>query len=91
MLKVGDKAPDFSVNDQDGNPVKLSDFRCRIFSDHHPGGIFQFGFEDLADVILRIDLVDNIFNVTIFVDHKRYPRRAHIFPSIHGLLDPCAV
>lgn len=27
MLKVGDKAPDFTVNDQDGNPVKLSDFR----------------------------------------------------------------
>lgn len=26
MLKVGDKAPDFSVNDQDGNSVKLSDF-----------------------------------------------------------------
>ena len=26
-LKVGDKAPDFSVNDQDGNPVKLSDMR----------------------------------------------------------------
>lgn len=24
MLKVGDKAPDFTVNDQDGNPVKLS-------------------------------------------------------------------
>jgi peroxiredoxin Q/BCP len=24
---VGDKAPDFSVNDQDGNPVKLSDLR----------------------------------------------------------------
>lgn len=27
MLKVGDKAPDFTVNDQDGNPVKLSDLR----------------------------------------------------------------
>lgn len=27
MLKVGDKAPDFAVNDQDGNPVRLSDFR----------------------------------------------------------------
>ena len=27
MLKVGDKAPDFTVNDQDGNPVKLSDMR----------------------------------------------------------------
>jgi peroxiredoxin Q/BCP len=25
-LKVGDKAPDFEVNDQEGNPVKLSDF-----------------------------------------------------------------
>ncbi len=26
-LKVGDTAPDFSVNDQSGNPVKLSDFK----------------------------------------------------------------
>jgi thioredoxin-dependent peroxiredoxin len=26
MLKVGDKAPDFTQIDQDGNPVKLSDF-----------------------------------------------------------------
>lgn len=27
MLKVGDKAPDFTVNDQDGIPVKLSSLR----------------------------------------------------------------
>ncbi|GAA0894285.1 thioredoxin-dependent thiol peroxidase [Fulvivirga kasyanovii] len=26
-LKPGDKAPDFEVNDQDGNPVKLSDYK----------------------------------------------------------------
>jgi peroxiredoxin Q/BCP len=26
-LKVGDTAPDFSVNDEKGNPVKLSDFK----------------------------------------------------------------
>jgi len=26
-LKVGDSAPDFSVNDQSGNPVTLSDFK----------------------------------------------------------------
>ena len=26
-LEVGDKAPDFRVNDQDGTPVKLSDFK----------------------------------------------------------------
>ena len=26
-LKVGDNAPDFSVNDQDGNPVKLSSLK----------------------------------------------------------------
>jgi peroxiredoxin Q/BCP len=26
-LQVGDKAPDFAVNDQDGKPVKLSDFK----------------------------------------------------------------
>lgn len=27
ILKVGDKAPDFTVNDQDGTPVKLSSLR----------------------------------------------------------------
>ena len=26
-LQPGDKAPDFEVNDQDGNPVKLSDYK----------------------------------------------------------------
>jgi thioredoxin-dependent peroxiredoxin len=26
-LKAGDKAPDFTVNDQNGNPVSLSDFK----------------------------------------------------------------
>jgi thioredoxin-dependent peroxiredoxin len=26
-LKIGDKAPDFKVNDQDGNPVRLSDLK----------------------------------------------------------------
>ena len=26
-FKIGDKAPDFQVNDQDGNPVKLSSLR----------------------------------------------------------------
>ena len=26
-LKIGQQAPDFEVNDQDGNPTKLSDFR----------------------------------------------------------------
>ena len=26
-LEAGDKAPDFSVEDQDGNTVKLSDFK----------------------------------------------------------------
>ncbi len=28
-LQIGDKAPDFSVNDQDGNPVRLSSFKGR--------------------------------------------------------------
>lgn len=27
MLRIGDKAPDFTVNDQDGNPLKLSSLR----------------------------------------------------------------
>lgn len=27
QLKAGDKAPDFTANDQDGKPVSLSDFR----------------------------------------------------------------
>jgi thioredoxin-dependent peroxiredoxin len=29
MLKEGDKAPDFNSKDQDGNPVKLSDYKGR--------------------------------------------------------------
>lgn len=28
-LQIGSKAPDFTVNDQDGKPVKLSDFKDR--------------------------------------------------------------
>jgi peroxiredoxin Q/BCP len=27
MLKEGDKAPDFTTTDQDGNQVKLSDYK----------------------------------------------------------------
>ena len=27
MLKVGSKAPDFTLDDQDGNPVSLSSFK----------------------------------------------------------------
>jgi peroxiredoxin Q/BCP len=27
MLKIGDKAPDFSGIDHDGNPITLSDFK----------------------------------------------------------------
>ena len=29
MLEAGDKAPDFTLDDQDGTPVSLSDFRGR--------------------------------------------------------------
>ncbi len=29
MLEVGTKAPDFTLNDKDGAPVSLSDFRGR--------------------------------------------------------------
>jgi peroxiredoxin Q/BCP len=28
-LKTGDKAPDFKLGDQEGNPVKLGDFEGR--------------------------------------------------------------
>jgi peroxiredoxin Q/BCP len=29
MLKVGDRAPDFELEDQDGNRIRLSDYRAR--------------------------------------------------------------
>lgn len=39
--KIGDKAPEFSLNDQNGKPIKLSDYRGKIvvlewFNDHCP-------------------------------------------------------
>ena len=27
MIKTGDRAPDFALNDKDGNTVRLSDFK----------------------------------------------------------------
>ena len=44
MLKEGDKAPDFTTKDQDGNAVKLSDFKGKKVvlyfypKDDTPGG-----------------------------------------------------
>jgi len=29
MLSVGDKAPQFTLSDGEGNKIKLSDFKCR--------------------------------------------------------------
>ena len=43
QLKIGDKAPEFEVNDQSGNPVKLSDYKGKkvvlyfYFKDQTPG------------------------------------------------------
>ena len=37
VIKVGDKAPDFVLNDQDGNEVRLSDFKGkRVLLSFHP-------------------------------------------------------
>ena len=36
MLKAGDKAPDFALNDGDGNKVKLSDFSGKVVLYFYP-------------------------------------------------------
>ena len=37
MIEIGKKAPDFKLNDQDGNPVSLNNFKGKyLISDRSP-------------------------------------------------------
>ena len=68
MLEVGMKAPDFTLNDKDGNPVSLSDFAGRKVvlyfypRDNTPGCTRQAcafagaytGFRDLDAVVIGV-------------------------------------
>ena len=68
MLQVGDKAPDFTLNDQDGTPVSLADFQGKRVvlyfypKDNTPGctrqacafaGAYQ-GFKDKDVVVIGV-------------------------------------
>ena len=68
MLQVGDKAPNFTLNDQEGNPVSLADFRGKRVvlyfypKDNTPGctrqacafaGAYQ-GFKDKDVVVIGV-------------------------------------
>ena len=68
MLQVGDKAPDFTLNDQEGTPVSLADFRGKRVvlyfypKDNTPGctrqacafaGAYQ-GFKDKDVVVIGV-------------------------------------
>ena len=64
MLKEGDKAPDFESKDQDGNPVRLSDFngkRVVLFfypKDDTPGWTKEAcSLRDASDVFDNKDIV----------------------------------
>jgi peroxiredoxin Q/BCP len=63
MLNVGDKAPQFKLNDQDGNVVQLSDFKGRKLviyfypKDQTPGCIKEAcSFRDNIDVFKKHDI-----------------------------------
>lgn len=63
MLSVGDKAPNFMLNDQDGNPVQLADFKGKKLviyfypKDQTPGCIKEAcSFRDNIDAYKQHDI-----------------------------------
>ncbi len=64
MLKKGDKAPDFRINDDKGNPIALSDFKGKKVvlyfypKDNTPGCTTEAcGLRDVYDEILDLGAV----------------------------------
>ncbi len=67
MLKIGDKAPEFSLENQEGKIVNLSDFRGQIVvlyfypKDNTPGCTSQAcGFRDINEEFKKMIVKVNI-------------------------------
>ena len=56
-LKVGDKAPEFEVKDQDGNTVKLADFKGKKVVLYQ--GLINFEKRCLDELIQAISLIED--------------------------------
>ena len=86
MLKVKEKAPEFSLENQDGKKVKLLDFlgkKVVIFfypKDHTPGCTTQVcGFRDIYNVYLEKDIIvlgiskDSVTSHQSFIEKFQLP------------------
>ena len=98
-LKAGDKAPDFTVNDQDGNSVKLSQFRGKKVvlyfypKDMTPGCTAQAcSLRDNYNYLLKAGYVvlgissDNEKMHRKFIEKEKlpFPLLADVDKAIHG-------
>ena len=83
LLRVGDKAPSFSLTDHDGNPVTLSEFSGKrnvvlVFypRDNTPGCTKQLcGIRDKLDVFTINDVVVLGINPQDPASHRRFVDR----------------
>ena len=86
-FKVGTKSPDFTLKDQDGNPVSLSDYKGKsnvvLFfypKDFSPGCTAEArGFRDVYEDIIDLDAVVIGVSGDSVESHKRWLDR-HMLP-----------
>jgi hypothetical protein len=93
LLSVGDKAPAFSLRDQDGNPVTLEDFKTRknvvlVFypGDNTPGCTKQLcAIRDRFELFADNDTVVFGINPQDPASHKKFIiKRSLPFPGTHN-------
>ncbi|NQV16759.1 thioredoxin-dependent thiol peroxidase [bacterium] len=90
MLNVGEMAPDFNLNDQDGKPVKLSDYKGKKLviyfypKDQTPGCIKEAcSFRDNIDVYTKSDIAVLGVSVDSEKSHQNFIEKQNLnFPLL---------
>ncbi len=76
MVEVGDKAPDFALKDQDGNIVKLSDYKGKkILLSFHPLAFTKFCNEQMKQLNEKFDKLTELNTIAIGISVDPVPAK----------------